>query len=136
MKLPKHVTKRSLAKRERDRTLVRPLSVRETEEAYAARKALSNYHVGGYRLWFNRLTTVCRHRHSWIIASGRVEWCYHCGAFRPLRVVGPAASSPISEVAGPWVRPTGPDGENPWETCKKNEEAWLKRMTTKRKNRK
>lgn len=52
----------------------------------------------------------CRHRESWLIASGNYEWCYQCGAIRTMRETGIAQVSPLS----PWCKPTGPRGDNPW----------------------
>jgi hypothetical protein len=51
----------------------------------------------------------CRHRKTWFIVNGHAEWCYQCGAWRPLRHVDATTVAP----AGKWTRPTGPGGENP-----------------------
>jgi len=51
----------------------------------------------------------CRHRRSWIMASGLIEWCYSCGAVRVLKQTSPCASIPAST----WTRPVG-SGENPY----------------------
>jgi len=57
---------------------------------------------------------ACKHRHSWILAGGLVEWCYQCGAVRLLRRVDRTISAPATG----WNRPTGPDGPNPWGKVK------------------
>ncbi len=55
-----------------------------------------------------------RHRHersSWVIAFGKVEWCYQCGAWRYLlRPIPPTGGY---EPASKWQRPTGIGGRNP-----------------------
>lgn len=61
----------------------------------------------------------CRHRKTWLIAAGTVEWCYACGAFRRCQHTRPTAVVPTT----PWCKPTGPDGENPFA-------AWMKRAAT------
>lgn len=69
----------------------------------------------------------CRHeQHSWIIASGLVQWCFVCGAFRRMRIVGP------SEIAnnGPWHRPSGDKNVNPWDS--KADDRWKKMMEKRR----
>lgn len=53
---------------------------------------------------------TCRHRTSWLVASGWIEWCYRCGAIRVMRVI---AGTNRVEPAGRWQRPSGPNGENP-----------------------
>jgi hypothetical protein len=68
----------------------------------------------------------CRHRESWIIASRdsgtALEWCYQCGAIRKHADSGVDGMWPITG----WCKPTGPDGNNPWD-------AWQKRAATYRK---
>ena len=53
----------------------------------------------------------CRHRATWLVAGGHIEWCYECGAIRRLTTEAPNISIPL----GKWARPTGRGGENPWE---------------------
>ena len=49
------------------------------------------------------------HRRSiWIIADGRLLWCYRCGAWR------------VNDPVGEWYRPTGEDGPNPAMKKKKD----------------
>lgn len=55
----------------------------------------------------------CRHYHSWILSGGRLEWCYECGALRKLKMLSNEPS--VSAPDGPWVRPVGKNGPNPWE---------------------
>lgn len=52
----------------------------------------------------------CRHGGSWFLMDARLEWCYRCGALREMRHTGPAQVAPKTQ----WIRPVGPDGENPW----------------------
>lgn len=53
----------------------------------------------------------CYHNSTWIIAGGRWEWCYRCGALREMRlVVNANGCTPITQ----WQRPTGNTGLNPW----------------------
>lgn len=55
---------------------------------------------------------TCRHRKSWIIASGWYEWCYQCGAMRELIKTSPNGSQPYTR----WFKPTGPNGRNPYDS--------------------
>ena len=66
---------------------------------------------------------ACRHRQSWIVAGGCYEWCYQCGAFRRLAEITPT----LVEATSPWCKPTGPDGDNPWESWRKRTDAYRKR---------
>jgi len=43
---------------------------------------------------------TCRHRESWPIAGGRIEWCHACGAWRIL--VEKTAQQ--LAVVSPWCR--------------------------------
>lgn len=52
----------------------------------------------------------CRHRKFWILSGGRLLWCYECGAVRRMTPTQVGAI-PRSQ----WCRPTGENGENPWE---------------------
>jgi hypothetical protein len=57
----------------------------------------------------------CRHeRNSWIICGGAGEWCYVCGAFRGLRIVGRGES--VARTS--WCMPTGKKEDNPFEKLK------------------
>ena len=63
----------------------------------------------------------CRHsNHSWLISGGLIEWCYRCGAFRRMVITNGNTVSP----SGAWARPSGPDGENPWDEYAKRDEAF------------
>jgi hypothetical protein len=68
---------------------------------------------------------TCRHRNSWLIAGGSHEWCYQCGALRQMQETGIAQVTPRS----PWVRPTGPTGENPFTAWSRRIPAYLRRFT-------
>ena len=57
----------------------------------------------------------CRHRKTWLIASGHYEWCYECGALRHMAVTPPNHCRP----AGRWAKPVGRDGENPYKVFAK-----------------
>lgn len=50
----------------------------------------------------------CRHRNFWAICGGSLLWCYECGALRRMSPMFP-------EMVGPWTKPTGKGGENPWD---------------------
>lgn len=53
----------------------------------------------------------CRHRHTWLLASGLIEWCYECGAVRKMqRIHNTNAVCPL----GKWAKPVGAGGENPY----------------------
>lgn len=68
------------------------------------------------------MSAKCRHYGAWLMADGHIEWCYHCGAVRTLRVISPCASVP----AITWVRPTGPGGKNPYEKVRElKPPAWV-----------
>lgn len=58
----------------------------------------------------------CRHeRHSWLLSGGggrTLEWCYVCGALRPLHEV---PGTHILEPSGKWLRPTGDPDNNPFD---------------------
>lgn len=56
--------------------------------------------------------TRCRHSRMWIIAAGYWFWCYECGA---LRQAEQSKSVNGSYPIGPWIRPVGKSGENPYE---------------------
>lgn len=50
----------------------------------------------------------CSHRKCWVLANGAYLWCYACGAIRLL-----AWGERLKHSR--WIKPTGPDGENPWK---------------------
>lgn len=52
----------------------------------------------------------CRHRGTWLLADGYLEWCYECGALRKMYHSGPAEIAPRTR----WTRPVGIGGANPW----------------------
>ena len=53
----------------------------------------------------------CRHRHTWLLASGLIEWCYECGAVRKMqRILNTNSVCPL----GRWAKPVGQGGENPY----------------------
>lgn len=70
----------------------------------------------------------CRHRNSWLLLGGLVEWCYQCGAWRQLKANGLNSLA----VVGPWCVPTGPNGENPHEWFRKRKAQYEKARATKR----
>lgn len=70
---------------------------------------------------------MCRHRDSWLISGGSHQWCYRCGALRQMRETGVAQVTPNS----PWVRPTGPRGDNPFNAWFYRLAAYRHRMGTK-----
>lgn len=72
----------------------------------------------------------CRHRQSWLLMGGYLEWCYQCGAFRRLERVKDSTNA-VGPVT-PWCRPTGLDGPNPWERWARQEIAYRKRMGARR----
>lgn len=45
----------------------------------------------------------CRHRGSWLVAGGAIEWCYACGSFRTLAHGSGNVVYPMSC----WAYPTG-----------------------------
>ena len=53
----------------------------------------------------------CRHRDSWLLLGGDLEWCYRCGAFRTL---AHAEGNIVYPTSG-WAKPVGPTGKNPWD---------------------
>lgn len=65
----------------------------------------------------------CRHRDTWLIASGYLEWCWRCGALRELFYDKDYTLIPTSY----WVRPTA-TGKNPYDKWKKRSEKHRQRM--------
>lgn len=59
----------------------------------------------------NGMTKRCRHRTSWILASGGYLWCYRCGA---LRVLAKGELVKTRVKTSKWFQPTGPRGSNPY----------------------
>jgi hypothetical protein len=53
----------------------------------------------------------CRHRDSWLIASGLYEWCYVCGSLRMMKL---SMDESICGPATQWTRPTGDSLKNPY----------------------
>lgn len=51
----------------------------------------------------------CRHKKTWLVSGGSLEWCYECGAIRGMRHIGGNSVAPDSK----WVKPVGKGGENP-----------------------
>jgi len=52
----------------------------------------------------------CRHdRNSWLIAGGYWQWCFVCGALRPMKNLGGNCFG----SNGKWVKPTGNKKHNP-----------------------
>ena len=71
------------------------------------------------------MKTQCRHYKSLIL--GQYEWCYQCGAFRRLDVMDHSLA-----VDSTWCRPTGVNGQNPWDEWQKNNAAMKKARTKRR----
>lgn len=64
----------------------------------------------------------CYHsRNSWLIMGGQVEWCWRCGAYRMMQR---SCSANAVSPSGPWARPTGSDGDNPWERYEADTKRW------------
>lgn len=82
---------------------------------------LPNFSLGGVRLSFKRLP--CKHSKTWLIAGGRIEWCYQCGAFRTLNEL----ISGGSVVCSAWCSPST---DNPWDAWRKRTKAWKKASET------
>ena len=53
----------------------------------------------------------CKHRKTWLIAGGFVEWCYQRGAIRQMKRIEGLANG--FTPAEKWIKPTGPNGQNP-----------------------
>lgn len=69
----------------------------------------------------------CRHRNSWLLAGGLIEWCYECGAFRKMRRTNDLT---ILAVGSCWAYPVGRGNPNPWNVWQHHREVWEKRMAT------
>lgn len=57
----------------------------------------------------------CRHdNNSWIICDGYMMWCYRCGAIKGL---APDPSNDYKSLIATtdWMKPTGPNGVNPYD---------------------
>lgn len=61
----------------------------------------------------------CRHRKTWLLAGGHLEWCYECGAIRQMD-----KSIELNSVfvrvgddgrKARFIRPTGKGGDNPYK---------------------
>lgn len=63
--------------------------------------------------------TKCRHRKTWLVAGGFIEWCYECGAIRQMqRTTVPNWVMPMTGKDGNrarFIKPVGAGGENPYE---------------------
>ena len=70
----------------------------------------------------------CKHRSSWLIAGGYIEWCHDCGAFRNLSWMG--GENAAFMVVSPWCR----TGES-HEQFQRRKEAYIKAKHTRAKNR-
>lgn len=57
--------------------------------------------------------------------GGRMLWCYECGAWRQLDVVGATTSAPASA----WCEPAGPGGGNPHEEFAVRDLRWQRRYS-------
>lgn len=78
------------------------------------------------------MPTRCKHRRSWLLFGGLLEWCYQCGAFRNMEAThGGNAIYPES----PWCYPTGPNGDNPFNEWNKRKASYLMGRETRRANR-
>jgi hypothetical protein len=61
----------------------------------------------------------CRHeRNSWIVAGGKGEWCYVCGAYRGLMDVAGGLQPRTA-----WNRPTGDRDDNPTDRMRLSKHA-------------
>jgi hypothetical protein len=71
------------------------------------RRGYNEYMVRGDKRMNN-----CRHRKTWLVAGGHIEWCYECGAMRQMeRIDGVNAV----KSKGRFIRPVGKGGENPYK---------------------
>lgn len=57
----------------------------------------------------------CRHSKAWIICGGFWMWCYECGAVRQM---GQSKTVNGCYPVGPWIKPVGKGGENPYGKLK------------------
>ena len=61
---------------------------------------------------------MCRHRKTWLLTSGHLEWCYECGAIRQMqpdkniKMTSPAVGRDGKKAQ--FIRPTGGGGINPY----------------------
>ena len=56
------------------------------------------------------MKTRCRHdRNSWLLASGNIEWCFVCGAWRKMGHVSSTEVIPLTH----WVKPSHDRDNNP-----------------------
>lgn len=75
---------------------------------------------------------IPKHRHertSWIIFGGLGEWCFVCGAFRPMSRIG--ATNNLAS-AGPWRKPSGDPSVNPY--VRTAQEKWESRRAAREMN--
>lgn len=54
----------------------------------------------------------CKHRKAWIIGQGHYLWCYECGALRKMK---PSETTNSTYPIGRWTKPTGINGDNPYD---------------------
>lgn len=55
--------------------------------------------------------SACRHRKTWLIAGGRWNWCWQCGALREMQNSDKGNFCfPVSD----WQKPVGPKAQNPY----------------------
>lgn len=71
---------------------------------------------------------ACKHRSSWLIAGGYIEWCHGCGAFRNLSHMGGVSSA--LAVVSPWCRV----GES-HDVFQRRKEAYIKAQHTRARKR-
>lgn len=53
----------------------------------------------------------CRHRRTWLVAAGYMEWCYECGVFRTMEQTSATSCKPMSA----WCVPVGAGADNPFD---------------------
>lgn len=64
----------------------------------------------------------CRHNKMWVIAGGYWYWCYECGAIREAQA---SETDNGTYPIGPWIKPVGKGGENPYDKLTKQAETSL-----------
>ena len=65
------------------------------------------------------MTDKCRHRKTWLVAGGYIEWCYECGAIRQMwrAPEGNSVSSLVGEDGrrARFIKPVSKGGANPYK---------------------